>query len=105
MTHVGLSEGAAAVDPALASWLAGVGLAAMRIDAAAAAPKDMIRIIAASERSSARHSDIILDIRDGAPAYTAGAKGFPAEIGFGFEDMAFGHALIAELVRPNGRPA
>jgi two-component system response regulator FlrC len=105
MAQIGLSEGAAGLDPALASWLAGVGLAATRIDAAAAAPKDMIRIIAASERSSARHSDIILDIRDGAPAYTAGAKGFPAEIGFGFEDMAFGHALIAELVRPNGRPA
>ena len=105
MTQIGLSEGAAASDPALASWLAGVGLATVRIAAGDAAPKDMIRIIAVSERASARHSDIILDIRDGAPVFTAAAKGFPAEIGFGFEDMAFGHALIAELIRPAGRPA
>jgi len=105
MSQIGLSEGAAAVAPALASWLAGVGLATVRIDAVDAAAKDMIRIIAASERASARHSDIILDVREGAPCYTAAAKGFPAEIAFGFEDMAFGHALIAELVRPNGRPA
>jgi two-component system response regulator FlrC len=105
MTQIGLSEGAVAGDPALASWLAGVGLPPLRIAATDAAPKDMIRIISASERCHARHSDIILDIRDGAPSYAAGAKGFPAEISFGFEDMAFGHALIAELVRPNGRPA
>jgi two-component system response regulator FlrC len=105
MSQIGLSEGAAAVAPALASWLAGVGLPTVRINSVDAAPKDMIRIIAASERASARHSDIILDIREGTPGYTAAAKGFPAEIGFGLEDMAFGHALIAELVRPNGRPA
>ena len=105
MTQIGLSEGAAASDPALASWLAGVGLPAVRIAAGDPAPKDMIRIIAVSERACARHSDIVLDIRDAAPAFTPAAKGFPAEIGFGFEDMAFGHALIAELIRPNGRPA
>ena len=105
MSQIGLSEGAAAVAPALASWLAGVGLATVRITVAEAAPKDMIRIIAVSERASARHSDILLDVREGAPAYNAASKGFPAEIAFGFEDMAFGHALIAELVRPNGRPA
>jgi two-component system response regulator FlrC len=105
MTQIGLSEGAAAIDPALASWLAGVGLPTVRVAAADPAPKDMTRIIAVSERASARHSDIVLDIRDGAPAYTPAAKGFPAEIGFGFEDMAFGHALVAELVRPAGRPA
>ena len=105
MIQIGLSEGAAAADPALASWLASVGLQTVRITAAEPAPKDMIRIIAASERASARHTDVILDIRDGAPAYRAAAKGFPAEIGFGFEDMAFGHAMIAELVRPAGRPA
>ncbi|MBW8743986.1 MAG: AAA family ATPase, partial [Sphingomonas sp.] len=48
MSQIGLSEGAAAVAPALASWLAGVGLGTTRIVADAAAPKDMIRIIAAS---------------------------------------------------------
>jgi len=105
MIQIGLSEGAAAADPALASWLASVGLQTARISAAEPAPKDMIRIIAASDRASARHTDVILDIRDGAPAYRPAAKGFPAEISFGFEDMAFGHAVVAELVRPAGRPA
>ena len=105
MSQICLSEGAAGIAPALASWLAGVGLPTLRLNAADPAPKDMIRIIAVSERSSARHSDILLDVREGAPVYTQAAKGFPAEIAFGIEDMAFGHALIAELVRPNGRPA
>ena len=105
MTQIGLSEGAVAGDPALVSWLTGVGLPAVRINAADAAPKDMIRIIAASEKACARHSDIVLDVREGAPSYIAAAKGLPAEIAFGFDDMAFGHALIAELVRPKGRPA
>ena len=105
MGQIGLSAGAAEADPALASWLAGVGLPAIRINAADAAPKDMIRIIAATERAYARHSDILIDVREDAPSYTAAAKGFPAEIAFGFDDMAFGHALIAELVRPVGQPA
>jgi two-component system, response regulator FlrC len=105
MTRIGLSEGAAAANPALGPWLAGVGLATARIVAAEPAPREMVRIIAATEIAAARHGDVVIDVRDGAPAFTPAAKGFPARVAFGFADMGFAHALIAELVRPAGRPA
>jgi len=105
MGQIGVSERAAAADPALAAWLGSVGLPPVRIAAEAPAPRDMIRILDTAEIAHATHRDILLSIREGAPEYTAAAKGFPARIAFGFEDMAFGHALIAELVRPSGRPA
>jgi two-component system response regulator FlrC len=47
----------------------------------------------------------LLTFHDGAPSYQPAARGLPAEIAFGVEDMAFGHALIAELIRPAARPA
>jgi two-component system response regulator FlrC len=105
MGQIGLSERAAAVDPALAAWLGSIGLPPVRLSAEAPAPRDMIRILDAAEIAHATHRDILLSVRDGAPEYTAASKGMPARIGFGFADMAFGHALIAELVRPAGRPA
>ncbi|WP_294389942.1 sigma-54 dependent transcriptional regulator [uncultured Sphingomonas sp.] len=105
MSEIGLSEGAASADPALAPWLVGVGLDVRRIAAADAAPRDLIRIISAAEKAFARHTDIVITVREGEPAFTPAAKGLPAEVAFGFADMAFAHALIAELVRPEGRPA
>jgi len=102
---IGVSEKAAEADPALGPWLAGVGLPIVRIAAEAAAPRSMVRILDAGERDHATCRDIMLSVREGAPAFTPAAKGLPAEIAFGFEDMAFGHALIAELIRPEGRPA
>ena len=104
MGEIGLSEKAAAADPALGPWLAGVGLPTVRIAADAPAARTMVRILDAPERAHATHRDVMLTVRDGAPHFTPAAKGLPAEIAFGFEDMAFGHALIAELVRPAGRP-
>ncbi|WP_293968844.1 sigma 54-interacting transcriptional regulator [Sphingomonas sp.] len=89
----------------LAAWLSGVGLAVVRIDAAAPAPRDQIRILDVSERAHARHRDLIVTIADGQPSYRAAANGRPAEIQFGMTDAAFGHALIAELIRPADRPA
>ncbi|UAK26036.1 sigma-54 interaction domain-containing protein [Sphingomonas nostoxanthinifaciens] len=105
MGQVGISEKAAAANPALAAWLAGVGLPTIRIAAETPAPRDLIRIIDESERAHARHTDILLALRDGAPSLVRAAKGQPAAIAFGFSDMAFGHALIAELIRPASRPA
>jgi len=105
MTEIGLSETAAAANPALAAWLNGVGLVTTRIAAEASAHRDAVRILDASERPHARYRDILISFRDGAPSYQPAARGLPAEIGFGFEDMAFGHALIAELIRPTARPA
>ena len=105
MDAIGLSEAAAGANPALGPWLAGIGLATTIVAADAPAHRDAIRIIDISDRAFARHRDIVVAFRDGAPAYTSAAKGFPAEIGFGFQDMAFGLALIGELVRPAARPA
>lgn len=105
MRDVGLSEGAAGKHPMLAAWLAGVGIEVNRVAADAPAHRDAIRILDESERSFARHRDLIVAATDGAPSYKPMANGFPAEIHFGFDDAAFAHALIAELVRPEARPA
>ena len=105
MTETGLSEGAAKANPMLATWLAGVGLNVVRIDVAAPAPRDSIRILDVSERAHARYRDLIITIADGAPAFQPAANGFPAELRFGMMDAPFGHAMIAELIRPADRPA
>jgi two-component system response regulator FlrC len=105
MTETGLSDGAAKANPMLAAWLSGVGLPPVRIDAAAPAARDAIRILDVSERPHARYRDLIVTIADGTPAYQPAANGHPAEISFGMTDAAFGHALIAELIRPADRPA
>ncbi|MDO6416519.1 sigma 54-interacting transcriptional regulator [Sphingomonas sp. BIUV-7] len=105
MTETGLSEGAAKANPMLAAWLAGVGLAVPRIDATAPAGRDAIRILDTAERAHARYRDLIVTIADGEPSYQPASNGLPAEIRFGMNDAAFGHALIAELVRPAYRPA
>ena len=105
MTGIGLSERMAATNPTLAAWLAAIGLAPSRVAAEAPAPRDMIRVLDAADRSHARHRDIIVTMAEGEPEYQPAANGFPAELRFGFADAAFGHALIAELVRPQARPA
>ncbi|PTQ11550.1 sigma-54-dependent Fis family transcriptional regulator [Sphingomonas oleivorans] len=105
MSDIGLSNLAAETHPALAAWLAGTGLPTARVAAATPAPRDAIRILHITERSHARHRDILVDLAEGTPVFTAAADGQPATVRFGFEDMAFGHALIAELVRPAERPA
>ena len=93
---IGLSEKATAANPALARWLAGAGL----VPGASAAR----RILDIAEAASAGPRDILVEIADGAPALVIG-DGEPARIRFGFEDMAFGMALVAELIRPEHRPA
>ena len=105
MVEFGVSEAAAGANPALGPWLAGIGLPPTIVAADAPIGRDSPRIIAASDRAHARHRDIIVDFRDGAPAFTPAGRGLPAELGFGFADMPFGLALIGELVRPAVRPA
>ena len=105
MAEIGFSEGAAAVQPTLCAWLAGVGTATARIDATAAAGRDSVRILAVAERAHARQRDILIDLAAGAPRFVPAAPGRPAELAFGFEDAPFGHALVAALVRDADRPA
>ena len=97
MKTIGLSEKAAATHPALASWLKGAGLACLVVAAEPASSREQSRILHVSERSVATHRDILTDFADGAPELIRAAHGLPTTIRFGFDDMAFGHALIAEL--------
>ncbi len=105
MAEIGLSDGAAAAQPMLAAWLSGVGLDTVRVAAADPAPREMVRILAAAEREHVRQRDILVASTDAAPSYVPAAPGRPATVSFGFEDAAFGCALIAELVRAPARPA
>jgi two-component system response regulator FlrC len=104
MKTVGLSEKAAAAHPALATWLKGAGLTCVPV-ADAQPGRRRPHILHISERPLATHRDILTDFADGAPELIRARDGQPAVIRFGREDMAFGHALLAELVRPAARPA
>lgn len=105
MCAIGISALAALENPALAAWLSGVGIATRTVDPQQAPARDEIRILSASEIRQATVRDILIEMATGAPSLRLAAKGLPATIRFGFEDMAFGLALVAELCRPAARPA
>ena len=98
-----LSRKAAEENPGLAAWLNGAGLTPELFDAGAAT--DLPAIYAGSEERAAGPRDVLLDIRSGAPRLDAATAHGPARVGYAFDDMAFGNALVAELVRPATRPA
>ena len=69
-------------------------------------------IVSIDEAACATARDVIVEITapTTTPYLVSFRDGHPARIGFGFEDMAFGHALIAELIRAtpdiaHGEPA
>ncbi|MGZ8337441.1 MAG: sigma-54 interaction domain-containing protein [Allosphingosinicella sp.] len=101
---IGLSRKAAAANAALAGWLNGAGLKCRIFDAGGSRPSGPA-IFATGEDEHAGAGDVIVDYGAVLPTLVAPAGDAPARIGFGFEDMAFGHALVAELVRPAARPA
>ncbi|MGE0774708.1 MAG: sigma-54 interaction domain-containing protein [Sphingomonadaceae bacterium] len=105
MKVVGLTEAAAAALPTLARWLSGAGIACTVADPRDPVGQHAARILHVSERVYANHRDVIIDFTAGTPRLLRPGKGQPAELTFGADDMAFGHALIAELVRPIGHPA
>ncbi len=105
MNDVGLTEAAAAALPTLTRWLMASGISCEAADPGDPVGRHAARILHISERVYANHRDIIIDFAEGAPRLLRPGKGQPAELVFGPEDMAFGHALIAELVRPAGQPA
>ena len=103
MTVVTISDTAKAEWPTLEPVLAGAGIATGTGPAT---------IYSSSEAASAKPGDVILEptAPPTVPYLVSLKDGHPARIGFGFQDMAFGHALIAELVRANpvmayGEPA
>ncbi len=105
MTVIGISEKAQGSHPTLVAWLNGAGIDTCRIDPSAACGRDSQRILHVTEIALARQNDILIDFADGAPLLRRAKIGRPASVVFGFEDMSFGHALIAELIRPRIMPA
>ncbi len=94
MTFVTISAGARAHWPTLVSTLANAGIVA------GAGPSTIYSL---DEAARAKVCDVLVEATTPttAPYLVSPRDGHPARIGFGFEDMAFGHALIAELVRAN----
>ncbi|USI73726.1 sigma-54 interaction domain-containing protein [Sphingomonas morindae] len=102
MTMIGISNGAQRACPALSAWLAGVGIAAGPVTAALAAPRAAPRILADSERAHATPRDVLIAMAEGAPELILATATSPATLRFGFDDLPFALALIAELVRGAG---
>jgi two-component system response regulator FlrC len=100
---IGVSEKAAAANPTLPAWLAGAGLPSA-IFAAKHGWASGLAIFAAGEEAFAAHYDLIVDFGS-APAFERATESAPARLSYGYDDLAFGNALAAELVRPAGRPA
>lgn len=94
MTVIAMSDQVRAEWPTLAPALAGAGI---QVDAARGVPT----IYSVKEASLAKAGDVILESTapTTVPYLVSQRDGHPARIGFAFQDMAFGHALIAELVR------
>lgn len=102
MIECTISEAVRENLPMLESWLASAWI---RPVAAGAATTQSAKVLMASEIASASHRDILIDFRDGAPSLVRAANGLPARIAFGFDDMALGLALVAELLRAGRGPA
>ena len=105
MTEVGLTARAAEALPTLGSWLTATGITCVTADPNEPVGRRAHRILHCSERVYANHRDIVVDFAAGAPRLVRPGGGQPVEICFGPEDMAFGHALVAELVRTGCQPA
>jgi two-component system, response regulator FlrC len=103
MTETKISEFLTVALPTLAPALQSAGIAI------GTGPRT---ILSFDEAASAQAGDVIVESTapTTAPYLVSLKDGHPVRIGFGFEDMAFGHALIAELIRANpdvayGEPA
>lgn len=102
MIECTISEAVRENLPMLEGWLASAWI---RPVAAGAATAQTAKVLMAAEIASASHRDILIDFRDGAPSLVRAANGLPARIAFGFDDMALGLALVAELLRAGRGPA
>ncbi len=85
--------------PTLTTALAGAGLVHSE--------RARVCVYDVTEASRAQGSDIILESTTPTtvPYMVSLRDGHPARVGFAFQDMAFGHALLAELIRANPHPA
>src|SRR3546814_1282358 len=84
---IGLSEMAAAANPALARWLTGAGLPCrpMGGEGGSVARPNIFDI---SEAAAARAGDLLIEFVDGAPSLILGGAAAPARLRFGFAGLA-----------------
>ncbi|MGD9811153.1 MAG: sigma 54-interacting transcriptional regulator [Sphingobium sp.] len=105
MSTFGISDALCVRVPALRDWLEHAYLDIAPISADAPRERGSVHVLLADEIGYATCRDILVDFRKGQPAYKRAAKGLPARVEFGPDDMEFGCALVAELLRPSGMPA
>ena len=101
---IGVSEKVAGANPALAGFLSGAGLVSA-IFAAQDGWHKGLAVFAADEEVCAAPYDLIVDFGARSPSFSRATMTAPARLAYGPDDLAFGNALAAELLRPNGRPA
>jgi len=100
-----LSETVKDLLPTLPDWLNGAWLNPTVNADIKRENSPHIRVLLDSEMDRATYRDIIISFRAGPPSLVPANDGMPLRIEFGFEDMAFGHALIAESIRGGNSPA
>jgi two-component system response regulator FlrC len=94
-----------AADPALVPALRASGLQPSVRSVHAAGARDERRVMLAGEGAQATCRDVLVECREDEPRFVPASNGHPTFIRFGTSDAGFGHALIAELLRPEHRPA
>jgi len=105
MSVVGMSLSVCARIPGLQLWLENALVTVRLVDSVVPREKGEVRILLASEIANATYRDILIDYREGAPAFVPATNGMPSRVCFGLDDAGLGMALIGELVRPIGMPA
>jgi two-component system response regulator FlrC len=101
MIECTLSQAVRQKLPMLEGWLKSAWI----LPVARAGTPGTVQLLMAEEIASASHRDILIDLTDGEPQLVRAANGLPTRIAFGFDDMPFGLALIAELLRAGRGPA
>ena len=105
MIECELSKGVRNSLPTLLDWLKGAWLKPSVNDNPQREFSHNVRVLMDTEIDKATFRDIIVSFRDGPPSLVPASDGMPLRIEFGFDDMATGHALIAESIRGGTSPA
>ena len=105
MINCEISEAVKEQLPTLLDWLRGAWIDPVVNADIRREKSPHIRVLLDSEMERATYKDIIISFRAGPPSLVPANDGLPLRIEFGFEDMAFGHALISESIRGGNSPA
>jgi two-component system response regulator FlrC len=103
MVSIFFSEAAAQKDLVLMSWLRGLGRDVKPLDKGTPTTADQF-VILDGERAPVPHRTLVLGGDQGRIAAPV-ADGRPARLSYGSEDLLFGHAFAAELLREPDAPS